>query len=120
MANKGYGSGGALSWFLQRVSGVFLIVLLFIHTIFAHYYPGGDINFEKVVTRFSNPSWKFFDVIFLLFVLYHGANGMWILIQDYIENSGFRLFLLGVLICLVVSLFIIGLTTIISLKPLPL
>ena len=34
------------------------------------------ITYEKVTARLSNPVWKVFNILFLIFGLYHGFNGI--------------------------------------------
>ncbi len=75
-------SGGAVVWFLQRLSGLVLIVLLLVHFAVLH---GGDglVSYEKVVSRLATPEWKTFDLLFLVLGLFHGMNGFLMVVRDY-------------------------------------
>ena len=75
-------SGGAVAWFLQRLSGLVLLVLLLVHFAVLH---GGDglVTYEKVVSRLATPAWKTFDLLFLVLGIFHGMNGFLMVIRDY-------------------------------------
>ena len=103
----GFYSGGAVHWFLQRVSGAVLLVLLIIHFWVTHYFPGGVLSYQNVATRLSQPGWKLLYLVFLVLCIYHGLNGLWIILQDYVRKDGLRLFVFGALI--IVSLFLLSL-----------
>ncbi len=75
-------SGGAVAWFLQRLSGLVLVVLLLVHFAVRH---GGDglVTYEKVVARLATPEWKTFDLLFLVLGIFHGMNGFLMVVRDY-------------------------------------
>jgi succinate dehydrogenase hydrophobic anchor subunit len=73
-------------WFLQRVTGVVLVVLLAVHIGVNHF---GNLDkagvkdrsrelivFSDVAFRLSDVLWWVIDVSLLAFVLYHGLNGI--------------------------------------------
>ncbi len=72
------------------------------------------ITYEKVTARLSNPLWKVFDLLFLIFGLYHGFNGMLNIIDDYAKNRGVRLTLVSTVWVLAISLFVIGAQTVLT------
>src|SRR5215207_6797336 len=73
-------------WFLQRVTGVFLVVLLAVHIGVNHFgnldKPGVRererelIVFSDVAHRMSMALWWVIDIALLAFVLFHGLNGI--------------------------------------------
>ncbi|HLZ72447.1 MAG TPA: hypothetical protein VKV26_21285 [Dehalococcoidia bacterium] len=79
-------------WFLQRVTGVVLVVLMFVHIAVNHFGNlskdltkggprGGDlIRFQDVAYRLDHVAitwlWWIVDVSLLAFVLFHGFNGI--------------------------------------------
>ena len=75
-------SGGAVAWFLQRLSGLVLIILLLVHFAVLH---GGDglVTYEKVASRLATPAWKTFDLLFLVLGIVHGMNGLLMVVRDY-------------------------------------
>lgn len=72
-------------WIIQRVTGVFLVVLLAIHIGVNHFgniskvgTPGhpDTIVFSDVAYRLTLAFWWLIDVALLGFVLFHGLNGI--------------------------------------------
>jgi len=116
MRDYGFGSGGAFHWFLQRVSGVVLFILLLVHFLTTHYFPVGDITYQKVLARLSQPGWKLFYMVFIALGLYHGINGIWIIVQDYVARSSWRFIILGLLMVAGLILFMLGSITVIPFK----
>jgi len=116
MKDYGVGSGGAFHWFFQRVTGAVLLVLLLVHFIATHYFPVGDVTYQKVLMRLSQPGWKLFYMIFLALGLYHGVSGIWIIVQDYVSRGLWRFIILGCLIVAGVMLFMLGSITVIPFR----
>jgi succinate dehydrogenase / fumarate reductase, membrane anchor subunit len=78
--------GRAIHWWLQRVTGAALLVLLVMHFWVEHYASDvrhGELSFESVQRRMSNPWWVAIDLAFLFIALYHGLNGLRNIILDY-------------------------------------
>ncbi len=108
-------SKGALLWFFQRITGIYLFVMLLVH-FFVMHFSGKELTYENVAPRLSSPLWKAADLLFLIFALYHGFNGLWSIIDDYVKSRSLRLFLMAIVITLVVVLFVVGAITILSVK----
>jgi succinate dehydrogenase / fumarate reductase membrane anchor subunit len=114
--NQGIQSGGAIHWFLQRVTGICLVIVVAVHTILAHYtVPEGGLSYEWVAHRLGQPLWKLFYIFLLFLCVYHGLNGIWIIVQDYVHKDGWRVAIFGALIMLGVLMLSIGLLTIVPL-----
>ncbi|MEW5745100.1 MAG: succinate dehydrogenase, hydrophobic membrane anchor protein [Nitrospirota bacterium] len=77
-----------LGWLLQRVTGVLLVAGLAVHFFVMHYSGAGQIGYEAVVQRLSNPCWKAFDMLFLVAAVYHGFNGLWGMAIEYVRSAG--------------------------------
>ncbi|MEA2711702.1 MAG: succinate dehydrogenase / fumarate reductase, rane anchor subunit [Phycisphaerales bacterium] len=78
--------GRAIHWWLQRVTGAALLVLLVLHFWTNHYASNvrrGELSFEVVQQRMSNPWMVAIEISFLLIALYHGLNGLRGIILDY-------------------------------------
>ena len=79
--------GNAIGWYLQRITGALLIVLLAAHFWVEHFMSAelrrGDLSYEAILARIANPVWQFIDIAFLLVALYHGLNGLRNIILDY-------------------------------------
>src|SRR5215213_7622003 len=80
-------SGRALNWYLQRITGLALLILLILHFWVEHFTAavrGGGLTFEIVQQRFfRNPWFVTVDVAFLIVALYHGLNGVRNIIFDF-------------------------------------
>jgi succinate dehydrogenase cytochrome b556 subunit len=80
-------SRNAIGWYLQRITGALLVVLLAAHFWVEHFMSAelrrGDLSYEVILARISNPAWQFVDIAFLLVALYHGLNGLRNIILDY-------------------------------------
>ncbi len=115
---------GAIAWLFQRITAVILFILLIAHYIGYHFLskgvtPGGkDITFKEVQGLMSSPFFNLIQFLFLLTALYHGINGIWMVIEDYISNKGWRLFLYSVLIIVGISLLFVGTLTILKVSSL--
>jgi succinate dehydrogenase / fumarate reductase membrane anchor subunit len=76
----------------MRVSGVFLVVLIFGH-LFVNLMVGEGIHgidFAFVAGKYASPFWQWWDVLMLWFALIHGANGMRTITNDYITHPKVR------------------------------
>src|SRR5215813_9610822 len=76
-----------IGWYLQRITGALLVILLAAHFWVEHFMSAelqrGDLSYEAILGRIANPAWQFIDVAFLLVALYHGLNGLRNIILDY-------------------------------------
>ena len=81
-------SGRAINWYLQRVTGAALLVLLILHFWVEHFTaevrtPAG-LTFDVIQRRFfHNPWFVAVDITFLFVALYHGLNGVRNILLDY-------------------------------------
>ena len=73
-----------VSWIWQRISGLGLVVILFIHLGVGHLTP---LSYEAIRERLSSPGWKLLDGFLLLLAVSHALNGLWQIGQDYISNE---------------------------------
>lgn len=80
-------SRNALAWYMQRITGAALLPLLIAHFWVEHFMSAtlrrGDLSYEAILTRISNPGWQAIDISFLLIALYHGLNGLYGIILDF-------------------------------------
>jgi len=88
-------SGRAINWYLQRITGAALLVLLVMHFWVEHFTaevrtPDG-LTFEVIQRRFfQNPWFVAVDISFLFIALYHGLNGIRNILLDYTWGTRFR------------------------------
>ena len=43
----------------------------------------GELTYQAILARISNPVWQWIDISFLLIALYHGLNGLRNIVLDY-------------------------------------
>ena len=81
----------ALHWWLQRITGALLVVLLAAHFWVEHFITAdlqrGNLTFNAIHARVANPLWQVIDISFLLVALYHGLNGLRNIVLDYSRVS---------------------------------
>src|SRR4029078_9883742 len=88
-------SGRAINWYLQRITGAALLVLLIMHFWVEHFAaevrtPTG-LTFDVIQRRFfQNPWFVAVDITFLFIALYHGLNGIRGICLDYTWGMRFR------------------------------
>lgn len=81
----------ALNWYLQRITGALLVLLLAAHFWVEHFMTSelqrGNLTYAGVHARVSNPVWQVIDISFLIVALYHGLNGLRNIVLDYSRIS---------------------------------
>lgn len=108
------GAGGARTWLLQRLTGIFIVLMILLHFGINHLVGSGVVTYDVVANRLSNPLWKCFDMAFLTFALYHGLAGVWVVLADYVNKNGWRLFIYSALVLGGVALYALGAITILG------
>ena len=80
----------AAGWLSQRVTGAFLLAGVLFHFFFMHFTGPEKITYDVVIQRLSSPWWKTFDIIFLSTAIFHGFNGFWGLVLEYVHGEKLR------------------------------
>ena len=79
-------------WFLQRVTGGALLILLTIHIVVNHIFNIAEVEddilpglvvYSDVADRFETPAYWVIAVLLLSFALFHGLNGIRNILLDY-------------------------------------
>ena len=107
---KPQGSGFEVaSWYLMRLSGLGLFVLVLTHYLILHVIHEPAQQDADFITqmRWSNLFWRAFDWLMLMLVLFHSFVGMRTVVIDYVRG-GSRTVVLSVLYLLAIGLFVIG------------
>jgi succinate dehydrogenase / fumarate reductase membrane anchor subunit len=107
---KPQGSGFEVaSWYLMRLSGLALFVLVLTHYLILHVIHEPAAQDADFITqmRWNNLFWRAFDWLMLMLVLFHSFMGMRTIVIDYVRG-GSRTVVLSVLYLLAVALFVIG------------
>jgi succinate dehydrogenase / fumarate reductase membrane anchor subunit len=77
----------AIWWYVQRITGALLVILLAMHFWVEHFMNKtmlrGDLTYENILSRISNPVWQVIDISFLIVALIHGLNGLRNIILDF-------------------------------------
>jgi succinate dehydrogenase / fumarate reductase membrane anchor subunit len=107
------------SWFFMRLSGIVLMFLVLIHLFVMHVVDSGveRVNFAFVATRWDDVGWKTFDWLMLFLSLLHGANGLRIVIEDYVRNSAWRVTVKSLLYVSTALLMVMGTSVIVTFDP---
>jgi succinate dehydrogenase / fumarate reductase membrane anchor subunit len=106
------------SWFFMRVSAVALFVLATFHLIYMHIVLGVDaIDFALIAARWESPGWRLYDLFLLVFGWIHGANGVRIVLDDYVRPQGWKVLAKSILYVVVFVLIVLGSYVIFTFQP---
>ncbi len=107
------------SWFFMRLSGIVLLFLVLIHLFVMHIVDSGveRVNFAFVAARWDNVGWKTFDWLMLFLSLLHGANGLRIVIEDYVQNSAWRTSIKSLVYTSTFVLMVMGTAVVVTFDP---
>ncbi len=83
--------GGMWPWLGQRVTAVLVIVTILIHLVLTHYVAIGELSFDNIGERLAGRRVLINDIVLLLAVVYHGLNGLRMVVLDWgLSSSGGR------------------------------
>ncbi|MEN9739786.1 MAG: succinate dehydrogenase, hydrophobic rane anchor protein [Actinomycetota bacterium] len=110
-----------LGWVFMRVSGFFLVALIFTHLIVNVLQDGGvhAIDFAFVAGKLASPMWQWFDATLLWLAVIHGTNGMRVVIEDYVYRTGLKRVALSALFISTAVLLVLGSLVIFTFDPCP-
>lgn len=77
------GHPGQYSWILHRVTGVAIILFLFMHVVDTALIGWGPEAYERVLTAYQNPFIHLMELGLVIAVLYHSLNGFKITLIDF-------------------------------------
>ena len=107
-------SGGALSWFLQRVTGIVLLFVMIGHYLLMHYNIDSGHTYSAVLSRMQNPFYKGLQMTFVVVGIYHGVNGTWSVVRDFKLKKSVSWTIYALLVISGVVFGLIGITTLMS------
>ncbi len=119
---QGGSDSGHWLWFLQRITGVGVLVTISIHWVVQHFMsmsPALPITYEEVIYRLSQPEFRVLYALFLVFALFHGFHGLWMVGRDYLHAQWSRIGLATILITASTILFVWGVTIVFTSYPPP-
>ena len=107
------------SWFFMRISGIILLFLVLIHLYVMHLIGEGveRVDYAFVSERWTNVGWKTFDWAMLFLALLHGANGLRVIIDDYVKKPGRRTAIKATLYTATGILLIMGTAVLVTFNP---
>lgn len=103
----------------MRISGIVLLFLVLGHFTIVHLLDEGvdRVNFAFVSGRWASPFWQTWDWTMLFLGLVHGANGMRVVIDDYVRRDGARVALKSVLYVSTFVFLLLGTLIILTFDP---
>ncbi|MCP4150057.1 MAG: succinate dehydrogenase, hydrophobic membrane anchor protein [bacterium] len=107
---------GAVAWLLQRISAVVLFVILLVHFVTYHFISTGAAKYSDIAAKMQSPWFNMVQFLFLVTALYHGLNGVWMVVEDYIHAKGWRLFIFSLLVLGGIGLLFVGSLTIVKIS----
>lgn len=113
------GNSELYSWIFMRVSGIVLVLLLLGHLWIMHLIEGGvsRVNFAFVAGRLASPFWQTYDWALLFLATIHGANGMRIIITDYVRKPQRRFWAKMALYSTAAFMLLLGTLVIVTFDP---
>jgi len=101
----------------MRISAVTLFVLAVFHLVYMHLVLGVDaITFDVIAERWQSPGWRLYDLFLLVFGWIHGANGVRIVLDDYVHPQGWRILAKSILYVTIFVLIVLGAYVIFTFK----
>jgi succinate dehydrogenase / fumarate reductase, cytochrome b subunit len=101
---------GSLAFVLHRVSGLALLVFLFFHILSVMKATASDpAAYDLMIRRMQEPDFKLGEIALFAALLFHGLNGMRLLLVDFVlERSQLSKRLFWLACALVLVLLLIG------------
>ena len=106
--------GHSQFWKFQRVSGVFLLVMIPAHFLFMHLNPAVGKDSAMIIARIQNFFIKIADLAMVLAVVYHGGYGLFSVGKDYIVSQRLQILMTVLISVMMVLSAWIGLKVIIT------
>jgi succinate dehydrogenase / fumarate reductase cytochrome b subunit len=85
-----YRSTGFLSFVLRRLTGVALVIYLLIHMWVIGGINGGEGTFDDRMEFLGKPFFRLAEIALLAAVIYHGIDGIRLLIVHYLDVTEYR------------------------------
>lgn len=81
------GREGYWAWLLHRVSGLSILVFLFVHILDTALIGFGPQAYETFIQVYRHPVFRVLEVGLAAAVLYHGLNGLRIILADFVDEA---------------------------------
>jgi succinate dehydrogenase / fumarate reductase membrane anchor subunit len=107
-----------IAWLFTRISAVVLLVMAVFHLLYMHIAMGTDaVSFQLIAWRWQFPGWRLFDLVLLVFGWLHGANGMRVVVDDYVHSPVGKIVAHALLLVLTMTLIVLGAFVVLTFKP---
>ncbi|MGY2892706.1 succinate dehydrogenase hydrophobic membrane anchor subunit [Deinococcus sp. UYEF24] len=104
-------------WIFMRISGLLLVFLVLGHIYMTFIQVSeSDATYDAVVSKLSNPAWKFYDWLILVLAMLHGVNGARYSIEDYVRSRPNRFWVKGVFFSVVGIILVLGTVGLFSIR----
>jgi succinate dehydrogenase / fumarate reductase membrane anchor subunit len=108
---------GAPAWWMQRITGLALVILTVGHYILMHYNPTSGHDYGETASRLVSPWFKGVYLGFITIGMYHGLNGIWNIVRDYKIKPMVGMTIFGVLVVAGIIFVAVGWNTILTFDP---
>src|SRR3989337_1839251 len=81
------GGPGMLAWALHRITGVAVLLFLFMHIIETSLLGFGPAVYNSTLNIYKQPWFKPFEFLLVAAVIYHALNGIIVLMVDFWSAS---------------------------------
>ena len=106
------------AWLFTRISAVVLLGMALYHLLYMHVAMGMDtISFQLIAWRWRFLGWRVFDLVLLVFGWLHGANGMRVVLDDYVHSPFARTVARTLLLIITATLVLMGTFVVVTFKP---
>jgi succinate dehydrogenase / fumarate reductase membrane anchor subunit len=106
------------AWLFTRISAVVLLVMALFHLVYMHIALGMEaVSFQLVAYRWQFLGWRLFDLTLLVFGWLHGANGMRVVLDDYVHSPFARIVAHTLLFLITATLIVLGTYVVITFRP---
>ncbi|MCX7832966.1 MAG: succinate dehydrogenase, cytochrome b556 subunit [Ignavibacteria bacterium] len=102
-----YKDEGSYAWIFHRISGIVLILYLFLHIWSISPLTEGKAAFEKKMAMYSGTLFTFIEWFLFAFVLFHALNGIRIILIDWAEGARYHKQLFYYTVIIGVIMFIV-------------
>jgi succinate dehydrogenase cytochrome b556 subunit len=96
------------AWKVQRLSGLFLLVMVPAHLFLMHMNPVVARDATTVLSRLQSPLIRFLDLTLAAAVIYHGAYGLMSIANDYVAGLKPRRLVAMMVTAIGASLFLLA------------
>lgn len=77
------GGGGMWAWMLHRATGLGVLLFLIIHVVETAAVIYSPEFYDKALILYKNPIFRIAELLIFFSVLFHAANGLRIVVQDF-------------------------------------